>query len=822
MKKVVAVALGLFVANVVTTVAIAAPPVRTDAAKPASPTQKNASAESKAKQAKALHAQAYALYKKKQYLTAIPLIDHAIALQPENVDFWTFKSYLHGKAQQYPQSLAAAEQIVKLDPDSAEGYSVRGTAKYFLKYKPADILDDYRKAYALDYRSTNFYSNYLDLLKDEKLYDEVKDVYANYEGLRRDDPESLDEENSDVPFYAGVAYFNTGDFRRAVELYSEAIRISPNFSGYYVNRGGAYDELEEYTKALDDYARAIQWEPKNANAFYNRGVTFMTLERYEEALRDFRQANKLGQNDVNIWLNIGAAANHLDRHEEALAAYDNALKIDPKDGRVLSNRANVLRDLGRPTEAAQAAATAMPLLKSDKQATLLFNQTTSLMAEKNYEKAVGLLTQAVALDPALSQAWGRLSHAYYMMGDLQNALKATNEGIRVAPDVPEHYLNRGLIYTKSGQAERGLQDYRTAERLRPGDVNAMVRIALAYKEAGNGDDAMRIYEALAKTNPTLVDFYINYSALLLDRSENLRALTVTKRGIAQHPEDYNLLVNHANALSENKDFDGAIAAYHRAMKIGPTNVSAPYNLANLYMVDMEKPASAIEWYEKAIQIAPTEFAAYLNLASAYKDSGNVDAALKTLGDAVTRFPERYEAAFNRAGMLNQIGRNSEAQRDYALALKRIDGLLPKDDLQPNDDQLEIMGYQAFIMYRIGRTREAAPLMARVVALSPDAVEFRRNYGYMLLDLQRPEEASREFARAFAADPNEVDSWIGMMASTYLNGDRAALVKQKQQFMARFGAKYPLDLTLLPTLMKDVYWYTDSFQKIWRNVIAAPN
>ncbi len=805
MKRAIGVALFLSCG-----VAFAAPPARVEPQKPVSPAS-----------ASSLHRQAYDAYKKKDWLTALKYIDQAIAREPTDIDYWKFKSLLHGKAQQYPQSLAAADRIIKLDPDFGEGYSIRGTAKYFLKYKNSDILDDYRKAYALNYQDVNLYHNYLDMLKEQGLYDEVKDVYASYEALRRGGSEELGEEDPDIPFYAAIAYYKTGDYRRAIELYSEAIRISPNYSGYYVNRASAYDDLKEYTKALDDYARAIQWEPKNANAYYNRGVTFMTLERYEEALRDFREASRLGQNNLDIWLNIGAAADQLKRYEEALAAYDNAMKIDPKDGRVLSNRANVLRDLGRPADAAQAAATAMPLLTGDKQATLLFNSTTSMMAAGEYEKAIGVLTQAVALDPNLSPAWGRLSHAYYKLGNLQKALDATNQGIRADPNVPEHYLNRGLIYMKTGQPDLGVRDYQTAERLRPGDVDAMVRIALAYKEADKFDDSLRIYEALAKTNPSLVDFYINYSALLLDMNQNVRALGVTKQGIAMHPNNFSLLVNHANALSENKDFDGAIASYKRAMKIDSKEVSAPYNLANLYMVDLQKPSTAIEWYVKAMQLDPTSFGAYLNLASAYKDSGNVDGALKTLADAITRFPQRYEAAFNRAGMLNQLGRSSEAARDYALALKRIDGLLPRNVLSPTKDQLEIMGYQAFIMYRIGRVREAAPLMARVVALSPDDVEFRRNYGYMLLDLQRPQEASVEFARAFASDPDEVDSWIGMMASTYLVGDRASLPSLKKQFAARFGSEYPLDLTLLPTLMKDVYWYTDSFQTLWRNVIAAP-
>ena len=71
----------------------------------------------------------------------------------------------------------------------------------------------------------------------------MKRVYARYLEIRHEDAEAI-EERSDIHFNAGVAYFYTGDFRRAIALYSE-IRVSPDFHGYYANRGSAQAQARE-------------------------------------------------------------------------------------------------------------------------------------------------------------------------------------------------------------------------------------------------------------------------------------------------------------------------------------------------------------------------------------------------------------------------------------------------------------------------------------------------------------------------------------------------------------------------------------------------
>lgn len=107
-------------------------------------------------------------------------------------------------------------------------------------------------------------------------------------------------------------------------------------------------------------------------------------------------------------------------------------------------------------------------------------------------------------------------------------------------------------------------------------------------------------------------------------------------------------------------------------------------------------------------------------------------------------------------------------------------------------------------------------MARVVAFESAGRPFLRDYGYMLLDVQRPQDVLQPFARAFAEEPDEVDSWIGM--ASYVIGNRAGLAAR---FRERFSDRYTLDRGLLERLQVEEYWYSPGAHQLWRNLIAEP-
>ncbi len=47
----------------------------------------------------------------------------------------------------------------------------------------------------------------------------------------------------------GNAYFDMGQYQRAIEDYDEAIQLQPDVDAFYNNRGHAYLKLGQYAKA---------------------------------------------------------------------------------------------------------------------------------------------------------------------------------------------------------------------------------------------------------------------------------------------------------------------------------------------------------------------------------------------------------------------------------------------------------------------------------------------------------------------------------------------------------------------------------------------
>ncbi len=78
----------------------------------------------------------------------------------------------------------------------------------------------------------------------------------------------------------------------AVELYTKLITLSPNHF-IYNHRGLVYFTLSEYEKAIDDFTEAIRMEPKDTRVYTNRGLTYRMLKKYDLSLKDFEKSIEL-------------------------------------------------------------------------------------------------------------------------------------------------------------------------------------------------------------------------------------------------------------------------------------------------------------------------------------------------------------------------------------------------------------------------------------------------------------------------------------------------------------------------------------------------
>lgn len=152
-------------------------------------------------------------------------------------------------------------------------------------------------------------------------------------------------------FVLGNAYYHTGEYQDAKNIYDQIINLIPDDPDVLNNRGIIYRQLERYEEALTDLNRSLQIRPSHPSVLVNRGNTYNQLGRHKEALSDLNHSLELRPDDPLTLSNRSIAYFYLERYEEALVDCNRSLELRPDDPDTLGNRGITYGHLERYGEA---------------------------------------------------------------------------------------------------------------------------------------------------------------------------------------------------------------------------------------------------------------------------------------------------------------------------------------------------------------------------------------------------------------------------------------------------------------------------------------
>ncbi|MEW6533726.1 MAG: tetratricopeptide repeat protein [Thermodesulfobacteriota bacterium] len=128
----------------------------------------------------------------------------------------------------------------------------------------------------------------------------------------------------------GLEYHKTGNLKKAVELYTEALqKKTPKAAEAHNWRGMAYEELGDQDKALADYNEAIRISPNYADAYNNRGELYRKQKKFSLAARDYNEAIKHDKNFPEAQFNAALVAEEQRNPQNAIKHYEEYLKLSP-------------------------------------------------------------------------------------------------------------------------------------------------------------------------------------------------------------------------------------------------------------------------------------------------------------------------------------------------------------------------------------------------------------------------------------------------------------------------------------------------------------
>ena len=266
-------------------------------------------------------------------------------------------------------------------------------------------------------------------------------------------------------------------FRRAIELFEEAVRLDPDFAMAWVGLADSLALMEDYgfgdsetllARAEKAVRRALELSPDSAEAHTSLGLLVSTWQDGPTSLREFERAIELqsGYADANswhAWVSLLAG-----RADAALSSATRAVRSNPLSAEAVSNLAlssMALADYERGLAEARRAGELSPGYS-----TANYYQGICLYELGLYDEAVTVLT-ALSVPEAgeLTVPWAELGPD----AALALALRASgdSDGVRdvlTRIDADEYPFWVGLIHAALGERKPALRAFSRVDHMGAG------------------------------------------------------------------------------------------------------------------------------------------------------------------------------------------------------------------------------------------------------------------------------------------------------------------------------------------------------------------
>lgn len=283
------------------------------------------------------------------------------------------------------------------------------------------------------------------LLQQEGKIDEAIEKWRSIANITEESDKEL---GARAWFSVGYLSNKRKDHGAAIDAYTRALRLNPNYAAAYVNRGNAKNALSQHQAALADYDTALRLNPNFAAAYYNRGNAERALGQYQAALTDYDKALRLNPNDAEAYINRGNAKDALGQHQAALADYDAALRLNPNFATAYKNRGNAKHALGQHQAALADYDAALRLTPND--AGVYYNRGNAKHALGQHQAALADYDVALRLNPNFAAAYFIRALVNLLLRQVEEARQDFEKALALAQEAGDEAL--------ATKARDGLQD----------------------------------------------------------------------------------------------------------------------------------------------------------------------------------------------------------------------------------------------------------------------------------------------------------------------------------------------------------------------------
>jgi len=250
----------------------------------------------------------------------------------------------------------------------------------------------------------------------------------------------------------GTFYFaNSSANIISVDEQNESKIEKPLTEKEYFNKGETYFSQSNWAEAINNYSEAIKVNPNYVDAYVARGASKANSGQYQDAITDYKKAEELGYAKSILYSNLGISYYGLKKADSALLYLEKALILDPSNGNAYRFRGDIKYDDNDNKGAAEDYTKAIDYNPNSSN---YFTRGLAYYYLKDYKKAVQDMDKAIELNPNSGQYFYDRGDAKDNLNDFNGACSDWKIANSKGYNVPDYKLNRctpEIVYVANGE-----------------------------------------------------------------------------------------------------------------------------------------------------------------------------------------------------------------------------------------------------------------------------------------------------------------------------------------------------------------------------------
>ncbi len=287
------------------------------------------------------------------------------------------------------------------------------------------------------------------------------------------------------------------------------------------------------------YTRCLEIDQRNFFAHYGLGIFYQDQGDHVSALHYYKQALSVVPGNPAALFSIGNIHALSGDMEDAVAYYEKSLKIYPWNPDLRVNYGNALTRLGRLDEAIAQFTEALRMIPYHMQA--CNNLGVAHMKKGSFHKARECFQRALEISPGFPDAARNYREASSTLSKAEQAAGRIENAIRTGGGDAALHVKLARLKLQIGDVQGAYSAYREALALKPGTVEILYELVLAYADSGEYDRAIGLLQSMRESQPDSAEVPYNIACLYARHGKPDEAVLWLRQAIDKGLDDMDLI-----------------------------------------------------------------------------------------------------------------------------------------------------------------------------------------------------------------------------------------------------------------------------------------